>query len=532
MSKFNTSTAYATFDKLAKFVEQHISNQIKPTLCFTAEQITARVTQRFVELALAPYLRVCAQNIKTNRGPISLENNEEINFSGYSLLNQSNNKKILISNKILFNAIVDFIINASHVLAIMFISTLRFNRKKMSCATLLFGVGTESITRNDSDAEFIQFCKNGAVLPLRSASTIIVQSARDINSTSPEYISYSRFPLMLLVKNNAPSFIEFASFLIEHIQATIAYLIQIYHCRMAALIGRDFAYHAMVNYLNKNKLIENIVITNSNYSAQPLWMRGFNDRNFKTHMVWYSQNTIPFTYINDPISVPLPNNRHICVDESWVWTKGFADYLHDIGIQSKSNVIGPIVWYLPNIKPESTLSDGFQITIFDVTPVISSFAEEIGLVSNYYSTENCMKFINDIISSCEKVEKETNVKIKLTLKHKREHHDLHDKKYIKLIDKLSNQSKINLADYQSDIFELIHSSQLTIVIPYSSPVSIANYLGVPSIYFDATQELLPTYESASNSYFASGKDELKSLIMQVIKQKNFERKNSLRYLDC
>ena len=95
---------------------------------------------------------------------------------------------------------------------------------------------------------------------------------------------------------------------------------------------------------------------------------------------------------------------------------------------------------------------------------------------------------------------------------------MHDKNYIKLIDQLSNQSQIYLAESEADIFDLVTSSQLVIVIPYSSPVSIANYLKVPSIYFDATQELLPTYENAKNSYFASDKDELNNLIVKVINE--------------
>ena len=513
LPKFNTARAYLSFDEIAQVIEHYLPSRIRPVFGYSAEQIVARVVQRFVEISLAPFVQECAKKVKIGEKPISLAD-QPVEFFGFSI----SSEKISMSNKVLLKALADFFIHALHVLAVMIIYTFKPSNKKLESCTLVFGVGIESITRNGSDAEFIQFCKKSEIKPLNTANSIIVQSAQSINTTLPNYASYSRFPLMLLISNNPPSFMQLGSFLIEHTKATITYFKKIYDCSLVSLIGRDFAYHAMIKFLNQKHLIENVVITNSNYSSQPLWMRCFEGCNFNTHMVWYSQNTIPFTYINDPISIPLPNNRHIYADESWVWTKGYADYLLAIGIKSKTNVVGPIVWYLPNLKPASKVGDEFKITIFDVTPVVENFAEELGIFYNYYSTENCMRFVQDIVTTCEAIKKETNVNIKLVLKHKREHHALHDKNYIKLIDQLSNQSQIYLAESEADIFDLVTSSQLVIVIPYSSPVSIANYLKVPSIYFDATQELLPTYENAKNSYFASDKDELNNLIVKVINE--------------
>lgn len=77
-----------------------------------------------------------------------------------------------------------------------------------------------------------------------------------------------------------------------------------------------------------------------------------------------------------------------------------------------------------------------QIAIFDITPVNKAFAEEIDIFRKNYSTENCMDFINTIVTTCKSIEEEANINIKLNLKHKHALFETHDINYIQLIKEL------------------------------------------------------------------------------------------------
>lgn len=514
--QFNTSRAYLAFDFVVQNIESWLDNKTRPILKYSSSAISSRIAQRFVELGLVPFIHDRAVKYEAEWNHSSILS-ESLDLSGIHVSKVNEQLIVKLDKRATARAIVDFSVHWFHVLAVVLSSCFRPSSKVAKPSTLVFGLGPESITKDGDDAALLIFCKTGPIAPLNEAKSLIIQTALVLESTQEEYASYSRFPLMKLLEKNPPRFRQVISFIYAHISAAIAYFRLVYRCSLASLIGRDFAYHAMVDYLNQSCLIESLVITNSNYSSQPLWMRQFNGRAFTTHMVWYSQNTIPFVYKHDPVSSPLPNNRHICVDDSWVWNEAYAAYLTAIGIKARMHVVGPIVWYVPEpfeAKPKSL--GVYSISIFDVTPVIDSFAKKIGLMNNYYTANHCVQFVQDIVTAVKAIEIEKHIKVELILKHKRGYNDLHDKTYIDYVQSLNASQALTLVDYEADIFDLIASSSAIIVIPYSSPVVIANSLNIPSIYFDPTQEILPTCEMNEHMYFASGIDELKNKILEII----------------
>jgi polysaccharide biosynthesis PFTS motif protein len=272
-----------------------------------------------------------------------------------------------------------------------------------------------------------------------------------------------------------------------------------------------------VSHLNGKNLIESIVTTNSNYSAQPLWMSHLPGKQFLTHMVWYSQNTIPFVYASDPIKANVPNYRHMQLDVSWVWTEGYAAYLRTLSIPGDIHVVGPILWHLPPAHAVSkAASDEIVLVAFDVTPVREAVAESIGF-GNYYSTANMIQFVEETLSMCREMERRTGRRVRLSLKHKRSYNTkTHDPRYIELISRLSAQGGgIELIPLETNMYTLLASSDLAIVVPYSSPAYVASAMGIRAIYFDPTTELLPTFDPAPLVTFASGRAELLRMALEA-----------------
>jgi polysaccharide biosynthesis PFTS motif protein len=283
------------------------------------------------------------------------------------------------------------------------------------------------------------------------------------------------------------------------------------------LISNDLAYLPAVRAIDRVGLVESVVITNSSFGAQPLWMRPHSKRTFRVHEIHYSQNTAGFRYIADSMGDQYPAFRHVRVDKHWVWTPGYKTRLESLGHLGRTHVVGPIMMYLPGPALHHS-DDEFRIAVFDVTPVYSHKATQIGAISNYYSTENMLSFIDQIVEICEDVERLGHKRARILLKHKRSFtKNFHDHRYLECIDRLAQDNdSFEVVPYDNNIFSMLASCDLSISIPYTSTAYVSSHMHKPAIYFDPTRLLFPTYEPAPFLEFASGRIELLRLIEKSI----------------
>lgn len=509
VTRFHYALGYPSFDSLIRKIEEWLSLKTPEVSNYSKSQVARRLAQRLVELGLTPYIHHYAKSYKRRNE----SNKGLIEFGGFEVNEVSGN--VNLSSVLFARSVIEFHIHWVLVLYAI-VSALVATKKNKGAAALLFGVGTESLFAEGSDKRFIDYCHRGPIDVLRNAKRLLVQINMRKESIDTAHIEYSRFPLFTLLYENAETQ-ALLQLIKSHVKIFFVFWMSIAKLPLVSIIGRDLAYHALVANLNQRQLIEAIVITNSNYSAQPLWMSSLANRNFNTHMVWYAQNTVPIVYRDNPVPVNVANYRHISVDISWVWTKGYAGYLSSLGHQSEIRVVGPIVWHMPNSasSPSST-KDEVIISVFDVSPVNDAFADELGLYGNYYSPENMIQFIRSIVEVLNKIRKGTEKSIRIMLKHKREHHDRHSKEYINQISWLKESGEIEITPYDENIFSVIGSSALVIVVPYSSPAYVADSLRVPAVFFDPTGEVFPVYEQSENIHFASSKDQLQEIISNVL----------------
>lgn len=512
--KFHSVHGYIAFDRLVKRVETWAVNSIPAVGNYRSSSVTSRLLQRIVEIGLNPFIQECAN--RSEKGVDVLTHLDGIMKCGGLVINTSTGITKPAS-RLYTRSLAEFTRHWLYVLAVFVLSVFRFKKADGGSATLLFGVGSATVNEESGDTGFVEYCMKGPIEPLARARCIIVESARKLVSTWPEHVKYARSPLIELVKRNPPAFSHFSWFISLHLGMLVSYLFAATRCPIICVLGRDFAYHALVASLNQRGLLDAVIITNSNYAVQPLWMKDLPGRRFMAHMVWYSQNTIPFVYAQDPVKADLPNYRHLRVDVSWVWTEGFADHLGKLGIPGEIRVVGPILWYLR--KPFETVRnyDKIRIAVFDVTPVKLEVAVKIGLVYNYYRAENMMKFIEDVHTAGTAIQEQTGKRVKILLKHKRSHNPIHDPQYIALIEKLTGlEQSLDLVPPETDMFSFISSCDLAIVIPYSSPAYVANSVGVPAVYYDPTCELMPTFENAPWISFAAGRENLIKAVSDIL----------------
>lgn len=409
-------------------------------------------------------------------------NEEQVDCDG---LRFESDQAISLSIGLFLRALAGFSAHWLYALAVIFLC-LRLKPNDASSVTLVFGIGAESLISGGGDARFLAYCRNGPIDPLAQARVFAIQSRQPIVSTDPDHVRYHRFPLFAALRWHGLGPFAWLRSLAGHIAALVSFGWTVVRCPSAIILGRDAAYHTAATALNRIAGIQAVVLTNSNCSAQALWMWALPERHYRTHMAWYSENSAPIIYSDDPVDTPLPIFRFINVDEMWVWTSRSQEFFERLGCGAIYHVVGPILWCLPEVL-EMPNRNEIRIAVFDITPKCDAAAMLEGLINNYYSAANMTRFIEDIVCACAELERAIKMPVRILLKHKRTHRYFHDAGYISLIERISGPGQaVQLVPLDINPYSFISSCDLTLVAPYSSPAHVATNLGRPAIYYDPT----------------------------------------------
>jgi polysaccharide biosynthesis PFTS motif protein len=514
--EFHSGNAYIVFEKEIEHIKNAISSIIKPTLGYSSNAIKRRLVQQITEDCLGPYVTTLRKRFDNNK-KILPKNGVWLNCKKFNLQIGTGKVKIPIFQKIL--SMISFYKLWTYNASLIIIGFIKYS--KSSPATLIFGIGLESLFKDGDDSNFVRFCRSSNISPLMQGSKFIIQFPSNKGENTDKKFSYMRRPIHSLFKQTNLGTIKNLKLLYKHLLLLYHFQIAIIKVPLLSLIANELAYKTIVEIMDEEEYIEAIIFTNSNCTAQPLWMQA--NQNFKTHMVWYSQNHKPFTYLRNQLHADIPSSRQMVFDVHWVWTVGFKNYLKYLGLTSEINYVGPILWYLPHKHKIQTNDNNIVITIFDINPFSDEFALQFGEFENYNRPKHLLKFISDIIKLKDKLEKSFKKTVIFKLKQKRGYNKVYDKDYFEFLDDLSDKGIIKNIQYQENMFSLISESHVVIVFPYSSPAYAADYLKVPAIYYDPTKTLKPTYEETSYINFANTTEGLSCLVVDAI---NRSKKNN------
>ena len=228
-------------------------------------------------------------------------------------------------------------------------------------------------------------------------------------------------------------------------------------------------------------------------------------------MIWYSVNTIPFTYnhIIEQDKIWL-QNKDVFKDESidvhWVWNTEHKKYLSDL-TASRIDVKGSMVFYQQTIKNPEFLYD---IVLFDVTPASEKFSfhpiYNFGLLS---------QFVEDILDISRQVSMMYSVKISVAIKQKREISKRADKRYIKLLGNLEANGSIQVLPWSENLYDLLSASKLSISFPFTAPSVISKELNIATAYY-LPKNLLVSSNKVNGIPFFQSKSELNTFILETL----------------
>jgi len=478
--KISNNSFNLSFEKLINKFKDFLEEESLDTCGYSSQILRDRLMQYVVESTIAPYGvevdRLCNKNESCD--PTS---NTKINI-GNAIIEVSTGRVTITCKQWLVNQF-NFIKHWSFCLFSIF--SVDFSIKNKLPATLLYGVGDESLFVEGNDERFWNYCRLGSVSPLLNRKYIYLESSRRSFISKSSQFRYCKRPLISFLQESEIGLFGRFRLLNKHLALFFKYLYSSFSMPLLSLLGKEFAYSGISFELDRLNLIESIILTNSNYASQPLWIRALN--NAKTHMIWYSQNMKTIDLNSENLKSNIPSLRWMRFDIHWVWTQSFSNYLNSIGICKDIKIVGPIVWYLPKIThPEI---NKLKIIVFDVPPYSDQTALKFGEISNYNHPKNMLSFVRDVICMKSKLEKKFNIPISIHLKAKRSCNSAYDQSYFDYIDELDATGVITQVHYSTNIYHLISSSNLAIVYPFSSPAYIADFVRVPAIFYDPTHSI-------------------------------------------
>lgn len=507
-SQLTTGKIYTDYDELIKRVEEWVDLKNPRIVGCEDSHVKARIVQRVVEVTNEEYTQhsikhanILSQSPGQDSGLIVV--------GGLRICTKTGRVKISPGQGC--KNIALFFISWLYLLMFLVAAIFRRSPHALSAVTLLMeGGGYE-----DDDSRFVRFCRQGPIDPLSTAKHIIVRTKIPPRSVIDPSFSYTSQPINFLISRYLCRSTRF-SILIKHLGTPFFYLKTLFNCSVNVLISRDLAVVPIVRLMDSKKLIDAILVTTSAFASQSLWMKGLMNQQFKLHMIWYSQNFIPKTYIGEKTNSNLPAARHMRVDVHWVWTEGFKSYLRELKQTSQIKVVGPLLWYLPEKK--LYFGDScIKVAVFDITPVPDE-RTVFGAAKNYYSVSTIEKFMLDIISICDDITTSTGKNVLVLLKHKRMPIiGRHDSTYLKFLERLiSVKTNFKMIDHRTNLFDLLEECDLSISVPYTSTAYVAASIKKPGIYYDPFAELVPRYEVNEFISFASGPIELRKLMESAL----------------
>ena len=508
---WNNEDTYAEFDRIIQLFEKWIVGRTFSFNRFRKETIEARIVQRFGQLLFYPFCFLVVQKIKEGNSPFPV-NSEKIQIGGITV--DTATGKISPGAKTVTRMFSDFLWHWFLALKAIIIGYVT-SKKWEGPSTLLFGISKSEITLLGTEEPFIEFCKKGPITPLVNAQRLVIQSTARSESEKA-FFQYTSYPVYETIKRARLGFAKRTAVLFHHLLLPFRFSWSVVRMRVMAVLAKDSVQAQLVSCLDKAGLIQSVIITNSEFFQQFLWMREPGNRSFKVHEVHYSQNTKPMVFAEEPFSANFPAFRHVAVDEHWVWTEGYKNYMEELGHRGPVHVVGPILWYLPGKKVAAYPGPDLKLAVFDITPIYSEFAEKIGVVRYYYNIDLMIRFISDILAVADEYTKKTGRTIHVMLKSKRAStKGIHDHRYDDFISQCEKERKnFKVLLFSENVFSFLDDCNLSVAIPYTSVPFISAWLQKPAVFFDPSGELIFTNETSPFIYTASGKEELNTIFEQ------------------
>lgn len=284
------------------------------------------------------------------------------------------------------------------------------------------------------------------------------------------------------------------------------------------LLIREAVKAKQMRLQNPENIGREYLFNNSNYLLRPLWTYEAEKMGANIFLYFYSTNCETFK-TKEGYTIQEYTWQVMNWPNYLVWDKYQADFVKRAVGERASNihVVGPI-WFNNSDKEVTSIKLKNYIAVFDVQPMRESRYQLLGHAIEYYIPSNVNKFLTDIAGAINGV-----------IVFKRKRHistqgspwirNVLSRKYIKLVESLSENENFITVDADVDAIRIIENSLAVISMPFTSTALIGKEMGKPSIYYDPNGQLQKDDRAAHGIPIVSGSEELNQWVANFFYQK-------------
>ena len=388
-----------------------------------------------------------------------------------------------------------------------------FKNSSIGKGIIIFGLPIGQILTSASDRSLTNFFKQTPVLPLNSASPKFIQCPKLVSvdesqftqsriniKTAKRYFEnknhhYSLYPEFDFVSRIRLTFFERLRLLCVHFLAFFRAHFYFLKVNEVRIIFDELACFWTLKELDLSHKIESVIITNSNYVKQPLWL--WDNVNFQVHYFYYSTAHLIAVKKSSKEAVHAAlelQSLFIAPAKHWVWRKTDKFLLEKYYHQRDVEVVG-----VPDFSFK--LNNGYlkrNIIIFDVNPVKISRSSQLGNFDPYLTQKTLMNFITGIIECADKISSEQGDKFEIILKRKRSFVHSEMINYHNLIREYDQKrSDFTITTNFNYVNSKLNRNTICVGVPFTSASYAVAELGVNSIFFDPESALINPFELLS-----------------------------------
>ena len=243
MRKYTTGAIYLEFDKLADLIEGWVSSKSPKVFRCSDVEVSRRLTQRIVEIISDDFTSYMQSSSSSPDDTL-----EKVALNGINVCFHTGSIKIslkqYVSNIFLFGA------SWAQLFFSLLFKLLAKGPKNPVAATLFMepNCGLE-----ESDAKFIEFCREKGIRPLSSAKILIVKSKSEPIIKNNDNFIYTSQPLVYFASSLLNRKHKFL-LLWCHLRALISFFLIFFKSPILVLLGRDLSYIPVCDYLERKNL--------------------------------------------------------------------------------------------------------------------------------------------------------------------------------------------------------------------------------------------------------------------------------------
>jgi hypothetical protein len=494
-------------------IERHSAAEVSGFPFFSKEELSRRITQLVLKHYYTDLMEVEPEE------PSSYVSDRYRMLLGTQLvLEKSKSMRMRVQRRLMFKNLFRFAGISTYLFFVLvgaFI--MRRTTRGTGVAATIIGphlVLDAFMASGDEGSRFARFCRQGPLSFLNEAELILCREEVD-PAINESLVQVGGNPLVHVLKTNPPSISEVGRAGFDYLKLFVLFFRRCLRFPAFSFLYRDLAFFGTVSSLNQRGLIENYVISNSEYYDQELWLNDFPGKKFSSNMLWYSSGFEWYRYKGETEFVDSPENRFISVDRQWVWTARQKALFDKMPRMRSVTAVGPIMYYLPSA--EAPDREDRTLAIFDLTPRQGwHFRQRFGEHIEYYnSAETVRSFMEEIVEQIEELEVRSNAPIRLLLKSKRTVLPKHEPTYQTYLRELEHTGRVERLHPKTNIFDLAKRVAGLIALPFTSPGDVGAYVGTPTLYYDPTGRLVQPVFDQEDLHFAQDRHALRRFLETV-----------------